>query len=243
LLRKRSDVLTGILNGVDYAAWDPAKDSAIAAPFTASDFKGKEVCKQDLRKAFGLPAAGKDLPIIGMVSRLAGQKGLDLLIESLGGLFALGVQLVVLGTGESGIQEALEAARRRFPSFFGLKIAFDDGLAHKIYAGSDMFLIPSRYEPCGLTQMYSLKYGAVPIVRATGGLDDSVREYDVTESIGNGFKFEDCTPQALLQSVRRALKLYGQKSAWAGVVRNAMACDFSWERAAQEYLLLYRSIR
>ncbi|MDP2915344.1 MAG: glycogen synthase GlgA [Candidatus Aminicenantes bacterium] len=243
LLRKRSDVLTGILNGVDYAAWDPAKDSLIAAPFTASDPKGKEVCKKDLQTAFGLPTAKKDLPVIGMVSRLAGQKGLDMLIEALGGLFPLGVQLVILGTGEAEIQESLETARRRFPSFFGLKIAFDDRLAHKIYAGSDMFLMPSRYEPCGLTQMYSLKYGAIPIVRATGGLDDSIREYDAADGRGNGFKFEACSPPALIQAVQRALKLYAHKRAWAGLVQNAMACDFSWERAAQEYVLLYQNIR
>ena len=243
LLRKRSGVLTGILNGVDYAAWDPATDSLIAAPFTAADPKGKEACKKDLQTTFGLPAAKKELPVVGMVSRLAGQKGLDILTEALGSLFPLGAQLVILGTGEAKIQEALETARRRYPSFFGLKIGFDDRLARKIYAGSDMFLIPSRYEPCGLSQMYSLKYGAVPIVRATGGLDDSIREYDAADNLGNGFKFESYSPPALSQAVRRALKIYALKSGWAGLVQNAMACDFSWERAAQEYVLLYQNIR
>jgi starch synthase len=243
LLRKRSDVLAGILNGVDYTAWDPAEDSLIAAPFAASDLKGKSVCKKDLLDAFRLPSPSKDTPLIGMVSRLAGQKGVDILTQALGDLFQLGVQLIILGTGEAKIQDALEKAGRRFPSFFGLKVAFDDRLAHKIYAGSDMFLIPSRYEPCGLTQMYSLRYGSVPIVRATGGLDDSVHEYDAGDGCGNGFKFEAYSPQALVGAVRRALKIYAQKQAWNALVNNAMACDFSWERAAQEYLLLYQSIR
>ena len=178
-----------------------------------------------------------------MVSRLAGQKGLDILIEALGGLFPLGVQLVVLGTGEADIQGALEAAARRFPSFFGLKIAFDDRLARKIYAGSDLFLIPSRYEPCGLTQMYSLKYGAIPVVRATGGLDDSIQEYDAAAGGGNGFRFEGYKAESLLQAVRKALGIYARKGSWTVLIKNAMACDFSWERAAQEYVLLYRNIR
>jgi len=243
LLRDRSEVLTGILNGVDYSAWNPAADQAIAAPFTASDPKGKDACKKDLLAAFGLPSAKKDRPVIGMVSRLAGQKGLDILIEALGGLFPLGVQLVVLGTGEADIQGALEAAARRFPSFFGLKIAFDDRLARKIYAGSDMFLIPSRYEPCGLTQMYGLKYGAIPVVRATGGLDDSIQEYDAAAGSGNGFKFEGYAAEALLQAVRKALGIYARKGSWTALTKNAMSCDFSWERAAQEYVLLYRNIR
>ena len=243
LLRNRTDVLTGILNGVDYAAWDPASDSSIAAPFTLSDPQGKAACKQDLLAAFGLPAARKELPVIGMVSRLVGQKGLDILIEALGGLFPLGLQLIVLGTGDVDIQEALEAARRRFPSFFGLRIAFDDRSARKIYAGSDFFLNPSLFEPCGLTQMYSLRYGAIPIVRATGGLDDSIQEFEAADGGGNGFKFEEYSARALIQAVRKALKIYAEKSSWSALVRNAMACDFSWERAAQEYVLLYQNIR
>lgn len=183
------------------------------------------------------------MPVIGMVSRLAGQKGLDLVIDSLGKLFPLGVKLIILGTGEDHIHRALETARLRYPSFFGLKIAFDDSLAHKVVAGSDMFLIPSRYEPCGLTQMYSLKYGTIPIVRATGGLDDSIQEFNPAEKRGNGFKFEEYSSEAMLKAVRRAIQLYTQKPVWNGLVRNAMACDFSWERSAQEYICLYNQIR
>lgn len=243
LLRERNEILAGILNGVDYAAWNPSQDPALAAPYSASDLKGKDACKADLRAAFGLPSLKKDLPVVGMVSRFAGQKGFDILIEALGGLLPLGLQLVVLGTGEDAIQRSLEKARLRYPSFFGLNIAFDEKLARKVYAGSDLFLIPSRYEPCGLTQMYSLKYGAIPVVRATGGLDDSVQEYSPDDGLGNGFKFELYSASALREAVQRALRVYSQKSSWANVVKNAMACDFSWERAAQEYALLYRNIR
>jgi len=243
LLRRRSDVLAGILNGVDYAAWNPATDTMIAANFTPTDLSGKAAAKKDLLSVFGIPLPQKDMPVIGMVSRLAGQKGLDLVIDSLGKLFPLGVKLIILGTGEDHIHRALETARLRYPSFFGLKIAFDDSLAHKVVAGSDMFLIPSRYEPCGLTQMYSLKYGTIPIVRATGGLDDSIQEFNPAEKRGNGFKFEEYSSEAMLKAVQRAIQLYIQKPVWNGLVRNAMACDFSWERSAQEYICLYNQIR
>lgn len=243
LLRSRADVLAGILNGVDYAAWNPATDSELAANFNSGNLAGKAVCKKDALDAFGLPPSAKDVPLVGMVSRLAGQKGLDILLDALGGLFALGMKLVILGTGEEKIQRALQSAVSSYPSFFGLKIAFDDRLAHKVIAGSDLFLIPSRYEPCGLTQMYSLKYGTIPVVRATGGLDDSVSEFHPVEGHGNGFKFESAAPQALTDAVRKALRTYVQKPLWTRLVQNAMACEFSWERTAQEYLLLYKSIR
>lgn len=242
LLRKRSEALTGILNGVDYAAWNPASDTHIAAQYSPSDLRGKSACKKELMEIFDLPHQQKDIPLIGMVSRLVGQKGLDIFCESLGNLFTLGVRLVILGMGEEKIHQALESAKRRYPSFLGLKLAFDDPLAHKIMAGSDMFLIPSRYEPCGLTQMYSLKYGTIPVVRATGGLDDSIQEFVPTEGRGNGFKFEEHTPQALVKAVQSAVKTYGQKPLWNSVIQNAMACDFSWERSAQEYVLLYQKI-
>jgi starch synthase len=177
-----------------------------------------------------------------MVSRLAGQKGLDILVEALGGLFRLGATLVILGTGEEKIQNALIAARERYPSFFGLKIAFDDRVAHKIMAGCDMLLIPSRYEPCGLTQMYSLKYGTIPLVRATGGLDDSIQEFHPDNGEGNGFKFEDYSTRALLDAARRAIEVYDNKSSWERLVQNAMAADFSWDRSAREYRTLYQKI-
>jgi len=242
LLRKRKDALFGILNGVDYSAWDPGQDLFLAARYTPSLLDGKADCKNDLLETFGLPLSRKEAPVIGMVSRLAGQKGLDILVEALGGLFTLGATLVILGTGEEKIQNALIAARERYPSFLGLKIAFDDRVAHKIMAGSDFLLIPSRYEPCGLTQMYSLKYGTIPLVRATGGLDDSIQEFHTDRGEGNGFKFEDYSARALLDAARRAIKVYDKKSSWDRLIQNAMAADFSWDRSAREYLTLYQKI-
>jgi starch synthase len=242
LLRKRSDVLTGILNGADYAAWNPGSDPFLAVNFGADDRQGKTECKQDLLRTFGILQTNKDLPVVGMVTRLAGQKGLDILVDSFGALFSLGIQLVILGTGEDLYQKALESARGRYPSFFGLRIAFDETLAHKIVAGSDMLLIPSRYEPCGLTQMYGLKYGTIPVVRATGGLDDSIQEFAPEEGCGNGFKFERYSSRALLTAVQSAIRTYANRQLWNILIDNAMACDFSWEKSAQEYDLLYQNI-
>jgi starch synthase len=242
LLRTRNDVLSGILNGADYSAWNPSRDPFLKARYGPSSLEGKADCKNDLLETFGLPLSRKDAPVIGMVSRLAGQKGLDILVGALEGLFRLGATLIILGTGEEKIQEALIAARERYPSFFGLKIAFDDQIAHKIMAGCDMLLIPSRYEPCGLTQMYSFKYGTIPLVRATGGLDDSVREFHADNGQGNGFKFEDYSARALLDVVRRAIKAYDHKLSWDRLVQNAMAEDFSWDRSAREYLSLFKKI-
>lgn len=243
LLRAKSHILAGILNGVDYTAWNPAADAVIAANYTAADLSGKALCKKDLLDVFELPSSRKDVPVIGLVSRLAGQKGLDILGDALGeGLFTVGVKLAVLGTGEEKIQAALTSAKERYPSFLGLKIAFDDRIAHKIMAGSDMFLIPSRYEPCGLTQMYALKYGSIPVVRATGGLDDSIQEFDRGEGTGNGFKFEDYSAKALISAVQKAVQVYKQKSLWAKIMQNAMAADFSWDRSAREYEVLYKQL-
>jgi starch synthase len=184
----------------------------------------------------------EETPVIGMVSRLAGQKGFDILCESLDGIFDMGAVLVILGTGEDLFQKALSAAREESPDSLGLKVAYDESLAHKIYAGSDMFLIPSRYEPCGLTQMYSLRYGTVPVVRATGGLDDTIQEYDPSRSAGNGFKFQEYSSAALLSSLQKAMGVYRQKDRWRGLVQKAMACDFSWEVSAREYLRLYQKL-
>ncbi len=215
LLRSRSRVLFGLLNGVDYAAWNPATDTLIPAPFNPSDLTGKKICKMELLKTFGL-TGGAETPVVGIVSRLAGQKGLDIVCDALPSLFALGVRLIILGTGEAKIQDSLLEARKVYPTQLGLKIAFDEKIAHTIYAGSDLFLIPSRYEPCGLTQMYSLRYGTVPVVRATGGLDDSIQEFDPGTSTGNGFKFEEASPDALVVAVRKALAAFGQTARLAG---------------------------
>lgn len=241
LLRSRAGVLHGIMNGVDYASWDPAGDTLIPAPFAAADLSGKKTCREGLLRTFGLEA-GPDVPVIGMVSRLAGQKGLDIVCAALPELFALDLRLVILGTGDVMIQDQLIEAQKTHPTRLGLRIAFDEKVARTIYAGSDLFLIPSRYEPCGLTQMYSLRYGTIPVVRATGGLDDSIEEFDPAAGTGNGFKFADATPAAMLASIRKAMAAFRDRASWTALVRNAMAGDFSWEKAAGNYLELYAAI-
>ncbi|MCX6560167.1 MAG: glycogen synthase GlgA [Candidatus Aminicenantes bacterium] len=242
LLRSRADALTGILNGIDAMAWDPAKDPLIAAPYSAADPSGKAACKRDLLAAFGLPALRREAPVLGLVSRLVEQKGIDILIEATAGLAALGVQIVVLGTGDAGLESGLRAARERFPSFLGLHLGFNDALARKVFAGSDLFLIPSRYEPCGLTQMIAMAYGAIPVARATGGLDDSIEAYDPGPRTGTGFKFEAPEPGALLEAVRKALRALAAKPDREALIGNAMRADFSWRRPAREYLSLYERL-
>ncbi len=242
LLRMRSATLWGILNGIDESAWNPSFDAGIAARFTSEDLSGKADCKADLAGLFGFPAASPDVPLIGMVSRLADQKGFDLLVESLSTLFAQDVRLIVLGTGETVIEEALKKSRERFPTRLGLRIAYDDSLARKILAGSDCFLIPSLYEPCGLTQMYCQKYGSVPIVRATGGLDDTVDDFNSATGAGTGFKFEAATSGALVEAVRRAVQAHRDKPQWEKIMRAGMRRDFSWNRSGESYLQLYRAL-
>ena len=242
LLRKRREVLFGILNGVDYSDWNPATDKFIVRPFDPTYIDGKKACRADLVRAFSLEPINEESPVIGMVSRLAGQKGFDILCQALDGLFELGVALVILGTGEEVFQKALLEAREKYPRSLGLRIAFDEGLSHKIYAGSDMFLIPSRYEPCGLTQMYSLRYGTVPVVRATGGLDDTIQEYNPADQTGNGFRFDAYSASALVSAVKNAVGVFRQKERWRALIKKAMACDYSWDQSAREYIRLYNRI-
>jgi starch synthase len=241
LLRSRSHALSGILNGVDYTAWDPASDRLIPASFSPAALAGKSVCRAGLLEAFELDPAG-EAPVAGMVTRLAAQKGVDIVCEALEGVFKLGVSVIILGTGDQKIQDFLRDAQKKYRGRLGLKIAFDEKLAHTIYAGSDLFLIPSRYEPCGLTQMYALKYGTIPVVRATGGLDDTIQEFDPAARTGNGFKFEAATPEDLLSALGRAVDVFGHGDAWRVLIKNAMAADFSWSRSAAEYLALYGRI-
>jgi starch synthase len=243
LLRRRAADISGILNGVDYGEFDPGSDLSIPARYTPDDPAAKALCKRDLLKEFSLPISPrKDLPLIGLVTRLAGQKGVDILLDALGGIFALGAKIIILGEGDSALQNALLAARERYPSFLGIKIGFDEGLAHRIYAGIDLLLVPSRYEPCGLTQMYGLKYGAVPVVRATGGLDDSIEEFNLSSGTGTGFKFAEASAAGLIGAVRRALAAYDRKDIWSGIIRNGMTQDFSWARSAGRYIELYESV-
>jgi starch synthase len=243
VVRSRRDHLVGILNGVDYSAWNPEKDKLIAATYSAKDLTGKHVCKKDLLEIFGLSPEYQSRPLLGIVSRFADQKGFDLIAAIAKDLMLEDVILTVLGTGERRYEELFETLANEFPGRVGVRIAYDNELAHKIEAGADMFLMPSRYEPCGLNQIYSLKYGTVPIVRATGGLDDTVESFDVEHGTGTGFKFEPYTGSALLDAVRLALHHFADERIWKRIQLNGMSKDFSWKRPATEYAKLYKVAR
>lgn len=239
VLRTRRAEFVGILNGVDYAVWSPERDPFIAAPYSATDLRGKAICKAALLRAFNLP---EDLttPLIGMVSRLVDQKGFDLLAAALDRLLAMDLRLVILGSGYAPYEEFLTALQRAYPQKVGVRLGFDDALAHQIEAGSDCFLMPSRYEPCGLNQIYSLRYGTIPIVRATGGLRDTVVPFDPATGEGTGFVFQQASGDALLAAVGEAVRVFADRASWQRLIRNAMAQDFSWERSAARYDELYR---
>ncbi|MFI5339532.1 MAG: glycogen synthase GlgA [Candidatus Methylomirabilales bacterium] len=241
VLRARTKDVHGILNGIDYDEWHPTRDAFIVARFSRDDLSGKAACKADLQRAFGLPAR-PEVPLLAVISRLTPQKGMDLVAEALDAMLALDAQFVLLGTGDADLHKAFEGAKVRHPSRVGLKLGFDVALSHKIEAGADMFLMPSRYEPCGLNQMYSLAYGTVPVVRATGGLDDTIQPFSAETGEGNGLKFAEATSEALLTIMRRAVALYRQPDQWRRLLRNGMACDFSWDRSAKEYVALYQQI-
>jgi starch synthase len=243
VVRSRADRLVGILNGVDYTAWNPDKDKLIAARYSAKDLTGKQACKKDLLEIFGLSADNEFRPVAGIVSRFADQKGFDLIAAIASELMQEDLVLTVLGTGERRYEELFEALANEFPGRVGVRIAYDNELAHKIEAGADMFLMPSRYEPCGLNQIYSLKYGTVPIVRATGGLDDTVESFDVEHGTGTGFKFVPYSGAAMLDSVRQALHHFTDERIWKRIQLNCMSKDFSWKRPASEYAKLYKAAR
>jgi starch synthase len=243
VVRGRADRLIGILNGVDYTLWSPEKDKFIAAKYSAKDLSGKHACKQDLLQQFKLPSENLAKPVIGIVSRFADQKGFDLIAERAHELMHEDLLLVVLGTGERKYEELFRALAAAYPGRVGVKIAYDNAIAHKIEAGADLFLMPSRYEPCGLNQIYSLKYGTVPIVRATGGLDDTIEAFDIEHGTGTGFKFVEYSGAAMLRSVRQALHLFMDERIWRRVQLNGMAKDFSWKSSAVEYLKVYAAAR
>ena len=243
VVRKRADRLVGILNGVDYTAWNPVKDELIAANYSAKDLSGKQVCKQDLLNVFGLPHDHLERPVLGIVSRFADQKGFDLIAEKAHELMKEDLVLVVLGTGDKKYEALFRALAAAYPGRVGLKIEYNNALAHKVEAGADMFLMPSRYEPSGLNQMYSLKYGTVPIVRATGGLDDSIEPFDVEDGTGTGFKFQEYSGEALLHAVRQALHHYMDERIWQRIQLNGMVKDFSWKGPVKAYAKLYEAAR
>ncbi len=240
----RRDRLRGILNGIDTELWDPERDPLIPKPFTSADVSGKRVSKRCLLELLQLPTSDADLsrPVVGMISRLVYQKGFDLVAEVIDELPLLGAAFVVLGTGERQYEEMWRSAARRHPSVIGVRIGYDETLAHLIEAGSDMFLMPSRYEPCGLNQMYSMRYGTVPIVRATGGLDDAVTPYDAVDGSGTGFRFTEFESAAMLASLRTAVAVFGDAARWRALQVAGMARDFSWNASAETYVSEYRAL-
>lgn len=239
-LRQRSGDLFGILNGVDYEEWDPAIDPHIAGHYTAENLAGKKECRRDLLHAFGLKGVGDETAVIGVVSRFATQKGFDLIVESMDRLVQEDMVMVMLGNGEEYYERLLVEMAERYPTKVRVQVKYDNVVAHKVEAGSDMFLMPSRYEPCGLNQIYSLKYGTVPVVRATGGLEDTIHEQPASER--NGFKFQAYTAEALMEALQRALSTFRNKEEWEEMMRRGMAQNFSWDKPAAEYVRVYERV-
>lgn len=236
LLRERASVLFGILNGADYERWNPETDPLIPANYSAKDLSGKQVCKLELLREFGLPEAAEDKPLIGIVSRFTSQKGADLIAEAAADFFASeDAYLVALGNGDPGYEELFRDLAASFPDRVAVYIGYDDAMAHRIEAGADIFLMPSRYEPCGLNQIYSLRYGTVPVVRATGGLDDTIESE-------TGFKFQEYTSAAMLVALKAALAAFGDRKRWKKMMLAGMSRDFSWGAAAVQYSALYESL-
>jgi starch synthase len=238
LLEKRKSVLYGILNGVDYNIWNPAVDNKIAQKFDARSLSKKAENKKALLARYDLTYK-EGVPVIGVISRLADQKGFDLIGETMADMLSLDIQFVLLGTGEKKYHELFQSVQKKYPEKVGVFLGFNDELAHLVEAGSDMFLMPSRYEPCGLNQMYSLKYGTVPIVRATGGLADTIHEFDPSAGTGNGFVFVPYDGKELLKAVSRAVVTYKNQSFWKKIMKNGMSQDFSWKVSAKKYADLY----
>ena len=243
VLRRRAANLHGILNGVDYKEWDPATDHNIAAHYTSENLDGKRECRRDLLHAFGATQVSDDTPVLGIVSRFATQKGFDLIAEIAPELLAGDVFLVALGTGEPYYESLFRNLQDQYPGKVAVKIAYDSTLAHKIEAGADIFLMPSRYEPCGLNQIYSMKYGTVPVVHATGGLDDTVEEWDSETETGTGFKFQEQTAEGFYSALERALETFrDDQESWTKIMRNGMAESFTWKAPAMEYVRVYEEV-
>lgn len=232
---ERRGKLSGILNGLDYSIWDPKTDKFINKNYDLSTIKDKAVNKEGLQKSCGLPV-DREIPLFGIVSRLARQKGFDILADGIDKICRMGVQLVILGTGEPEYHSILQAVAARFPKAVSLNLKLDDPLAHKIYAGSDIFLMPSHYEPCGLGQMISLRYGTIPLVFRTGGLADTVNK-------DNGFIFDNYSSAELIKTITKAAGAFKDKPRWEGLVASAMKCDFSWESSARRYVNLYEKAK
>ena len=240
VLRTRNPDLYGIVNGIDYEEWSPEKDKFVPYHYSKEDFSGKEKNKRVLLEKCNLPKTSENVPLIGIVSRLADQKGFDILAEASDRLLSLDLQMVILGTGEEKYHKLFKQMAKKYPQKISVNLRFDNTLAHLIEAGVDMFLMASRYEPCGLNQLYSLKYGTVPIVRETGGLADTIQDYDPKTGEGTGFVFKNYDSDELLEVVKRALRVYQNKEVWTKLMKNGMQKDFSWQASAKKYEDLYQ---
>jgi starch synthase len=238
LLRQRSNRLIGIVNGVDYEVWNPETDRALAAHYNAENLEGKTICKRALFENFSLPV-DLEKPIFANITRLTAQKGIDLMMAVAGEILATGAYIISLGSGEKRYEDFWQRLRDAAPLQVGVYRGYNEDLAHKIEAGADVFMMPSRFEPCGLNQMYSLRYGTIPIVRAVGGLDDTVQNFDAVNGAGNGFKFREYRADKFLEKIYEALFAFYDKEAWRALQRNGMREDNSWENAARKYVQLY----
>lgn len=244
VLASRASGVSGITNGIDEVMWDPRHDAYLPAQYHTDDLSGKHVCKRELQRELGLPIL--DVPLLAVIGRLTFQKGFDLLLDILPELMALDLQLVVLGTGDSHLEQQFLRAKESYPQTIGLTLGFNEALAHRIEAGSDMLIMPSRYEPCGLSQLYSLRYGTVPIVRRTGGLADTVtpfRPSTIKSGCATGFHFIDPSPDALLSAILLALHIYEERDVWRSLVTSGMNADLSWDQSARSYVGLYGRLR
>ena len=244
VLEWRAKDLYGIINGIDYTVWNPKTDTLIEENYSLKTVKSKEINKEKLLKINRLPIIKEErTPLLGMISRLDEQKGLELIEECIDELMGFDLRLIILGTGVEKYQKLLRSMSKKYPKKIGLNLKFDEGLAHLIYAGADIFFMPSKYEPCGLGQLISMKYGTVPIVHKTGGLADTVTEFDLNDRSGNGFVFDVYLPGELISAVERAVNLYRDRKAWRVLVSNCMKSDFSWKVSARKYVELYERLK
>ncbi|MBE4908415.1 glycogen synthase GlgA [Bacillus luteolus] len=241
LLRKYNDKLVGILNGIDDEIYNPKTDDLIAKKYDYTKMKNKELNKQSLQKQFGLPKR-KDIPVVSIISRLTEQKGLDLIIHVIEEMLSKDLQLIILGTGDEKYENIFLTLAHHYPTKLKVVIGFDEKLAHQIYAGSDLFLMPSKFEPCGLGQLIALRYGTIPIVRETGGLNDTVLSYNESTGIGNGFSFKNFNAHDMLYTVDRAIDLFQNREVWSKIVGEAMSRDYSWAQSAFKYNQLYAGL-
>jgi starch synthase len=236
----RNDQLVGITNGVDYDVWNPETDENLTSHFSFRNLDGKRDCKQDLLEQFNLPV-DLDRPVFGVITRLTGQKGIELIQQVAGEIINSGAYLIFLGSGEKSYENFFQQLRNYAPDQVGVFTGYNEKLAHQIEAGADIFLMPSKFEPCGLNQMYSLRYGTVPIVRAVGGLDDTIQNFDRVTGTGNGFKFQEFRADKFLEKIYEAIFAYAEPETWRRIQLNGMTEDNSWQNAARKYVSLYQT--